>query len=64
LSTFPEAKRLTIHHLPPGENRAETVLIWRKGLGSPNITALRQILNGPGPVKLTRVKSRHFKAKH
>ena len=35
LSTFPESKRLTVHRLPPGENRAETVLIWRKGAGSP-----------------------------
>src|SRR6266568_260011 len=49
LSTFPEAKRLAIHHLPPGENRADTVLIWRKGLGSPNIQALRQILGASDP---------------
>ena len=33
LTTFPEGKRLTVHTLPPGENRAETVLIWRKGAG-------------------------------
>lgn len=45
LSTFPESKRLTVHRLPPGENRAETVLIWRKGAGSPNITALQDILS-------------------
>jgi DNA-binding transcriptional LysR family regulator len=45
LSTFPESKRLTVHRLPPGENRAETVLIWRKGAGSPNIKALRDILS-------------------
>jgi DNA-binding transcriptional LysR family regulator len=45
LTTFPESRRLTIHRLPPGENRAETVLIWRKGAGSPNIEALRQILS-------------------
>jgi DNA-binding transcriptional LysR family regulator len=44
LGTFPESKRLTVHRLPPGENRAETVLIWRKGANSPNIEALRQIL--------------------
>src|SRR5215470_6338516 len=44
LTTFPESKRLTVHRLPPGENRAETVLIWRKGANSPNIEALRQIL--------------------
>jgi DNA-binding transcriptional LysR family regulator len=45
LSTFPESKRLTVHRLPAGENRAETVLIWRKGAGSPNIRALRDILS-------------------
>ena len=44
LSTFPESKRLTVHRLPPGENRAETVLVWRKGANSPNVEALRQIL--------------------
>jgi DNA-binding transcriptional LysR family regulator len=51
LTTFPEGKRLTIHPLPAGENRADTVLIWRKGRGSPNIDALRQILSDPGPAK-------------
>jgi len=53
LTTFPESRRLAIHRLPPGENRAETVLIWRKGASSPNIEALRQILsemqNGKDP---------------
>ena len=44
LTTFPESKRLTVHRLPAGENRAETVLIWRKGADSPNIQALRRIL--------------------
>jgi DNA-binding transcriptional LysR family regulator len=47
LTTFPESKRLTVHHLPSGENRAETVLIWRKGASSPNIEALREILCRP-----------------
>ena len=45
LATFPESKRLTIHRLPRGENRSETVLIWRKGAGSPNIQALKQVLS-------------------
>jgi DNA-binding transcriptional LysR family regulator len=44
LTTFPESKRLTVHRLPSGENRTEIVLIWRKGAGSPNIEALREIL--------------------
>ena len=45
LGTFPASKRLSVHALPPGENRAETVLIWRKGAGSPNIQALQQLLS-------------------
>ena len=45
LATFPESKRLTIHRLPRGENRSETVLIWRKGAGSPNIQALQRVLS-------------------
>jgi DNA-binding transcriptional LysR family regulator len=44
LTTFPESKRLRVHRLPPGENRAETYLIWRKGAGSPKIQALRDLL--------------------
>jgi DNA-binding transcriptional LysR family regulator len=44
LSTFPESKRLTVHRLPAGENRAETVLIWRKGAASANVQALQQVL--------------------
>jgi DNA-binding transcriptional LysR family regulator len=47
LTTFPESKRLTVQRLPPGENRVETVLIWRKGAYSPNIEALQQILSRP-----------------
>jgi len=45
LTTFPESKRIAVHRLPPGENRADIVLIWRKGANSPNIEALRQILS-------------------
>jgi DNA-binding transcriptional LysR family regulator len=56
LTTFPEGRRLTIHPLPPGENRAETVLIWRKGAGSPNIEALRQVLDNTRPAKAARTK--------
>jgi DNA-binding transcriptional LysR family regulator len=44
LTTFPESKRLAIHRLPRGENRFETMLIWRKGAGSPNIQALQGVL--------------------
>lgn len=47
LTTFPESMRLAVHRLPSGDNRSETVLIWRKGAGSPNIQALQQILTRP-----------------
>jgi DNA-binding transcriptional LysR family regulator len=47
LTTFPESKRLKIHSLPPGQNRAETHLIWRKGAGSPKVQALRDLLPNP-----------------
>jgi len=44
LGTFPESRRLSIHPLPRGQDRIATVLIWRKGAGSPKIKALEEIL--------------------
>jgi len=44
LETFPERKRLSEHTLPPGLDKAATLLIWRKGASSPNIDALKTIL--------------------
>src|SRR6185369_2192178 len=44
LTTFPESRRLKVHRLPPGENRADTYLIWRKGADSPKVRALRDLL--------------------
>jgi DNA-binding transcriptional LysR family regulator len=44
LATFPKFKQLKIHRLPRGENSYQTVLIWRRGVTSPNIEALREIL--------------------
>ena len=44
LSTFPESKRLFVHELPSGKNRAATLLIWRKGTASPKIQALKEVL--------------------
>lgn len=61
LSTFPDRDSLTVHALPPGEDHAETVLIWRKGGDSPKIRALRDILveRPPGlPVKPEKPKSK------
>ena len=46
LGTFPEAPRLKEHELPEGLNRAATLLIWKKGANSPNISALREVLTG------------------
>ena len=51
LTTFPESKRLRVHRLPPGENRADTYLIWRKGAGSPKIQALRDLLGARAAAK-------------
>lgn len=49
LTTFPERKRLSVHLLGRTENRAQTVLIWRKGAGSANVTALKEMLQGSRP---------------
>ena len=50
LMTFPERRRLSLHQLEPMENRADTVLIWRKGAGSPNVRALEEMLRGKGHI--------------
>lgn len=44
LDGFPEKKRLSAHKLPPGQDYAETVLIWRKGAQSPKIDAIIEVL--------------------
>jgi DNA-binding transcriptional LysR family regulator len=55
LTTFPEAKRLSIHPLPKGQDRARTVLFWRKGASSPKIDALVEVLAGSStPVREER----------
>jgi DNA-binding transcriptional LysR family regulator len=61
LATFPESKRLAVHRLSRGENRYETVLIWRKGAGSPNIQALQKVLNkGPSASRHGRTAKKSF----
>ena len=68
LTTFPESKRLRVHRLPPEESRAETLLIWRKGGGSPKVQALRDLLgrlaprSSPKPSRLDRKPPRSAKA--
>ena len=44
VDSFPEKRRLSVHKLPPGENRSRISLIWRKGARSPKIDALIDIL--------------------
>ncbi len=53
LSTFPESMKLSVHPLPPGRDSTETVLIWRKGAGSPNVKALADMVStgGEKPVR-------------
>src|SRR5262249_37470168 len=34
LTGFPARRQLSLHSLPSGQNRAATLLIWRKGAGS------------------------------
>src|SRR5580704_18151911 len=50
LTTFPERRRLGLYQLGPTENRADTVLIRRKGAGSPNVRALEEMLRGRGRI--------------
>ena len=47
-STFPESGRLSVHRLPPGQDRAQTVLLWRRGARSPKIAALADVLAAHG----------------
>lgn len=44
LDGFAEKKRLSVHSLPRGQDRAQTILFWRKGAHSPKIDALIEVL--------------------
>lgn len=44
LATFPDAKLLSVHSLPPALARAQITLFWRKGMLSPKVRALIDIL--------------------
>lgn len=48
LGAFPHAACLSVHPLPPGQHRAHTSLIWRKGARSPRVSALIDVLEDPG----------------
>lgn len=49
LDTFPGKALVSIHPLPAGYDRARTLLIWRKGLHSPKIAALAEVLTETKP---------------
>ncbi len=44
LSGFPRADCLSVHALAAPHDRAQTVLIWRKGASSPRLSALIEVL--------------------
>ena len=50
LTGFPGANCLSVHALPPAQNRAQTVLIWRKGARSSRLSALIDVLTEAGPL--------------
>lgn len=45
LGGFPRADCLSVHALPPPQNRAQTVLIWRRGARSARVNALIEVLS-------------------
>jgi DNA-binding transcriptional LysR family regulator len=51
LTTFPELRHLSVHELPAGLNRAQTVLLRRKGAKSPKVSALLEILSTPPAIE-------------
>ena len=44
LASFPERHRLSEHALPSGLDKFDTLLIWRRGTVSPNVEALKAVL--------------------
>jgi DNA-binding transcriptional LysR family regulator len=57
LTTFPDRRLLSVHPLGRSENRAWTVLIWRRGAGSANVQALGEILLSSGVAGHRQVKT-------
>jgi len=47
LATFPDIRALSVHELPAGLNRVQSVLIRRKGVKSPKISAFLDVLATP-----------------
>jgi DNA-binding transcriptional LysR family regulator len=48
LDGYAELSRLSVHELRPGFRWADTLLIWRKGAPQAKVSALAEILLGPG----------------
>lgn len=48
IDSTPQAKFLSVHHLPANLGRIPTALIWRKGTLSPKVRALKEILEKAG----------------
>ncbi len=46
LDAFPGREQIRAHKMPAGQDKAETLLIWRKGAGSMKIDALLAVLKG------------------
>ena len=44
ISSFPEKKRLRVTHLPTGQNKLRTLMIWPKNVKSAKVEALRGVL--------------------
>lgn len=58
LEGFSMKDHLNVHKLPPGQEFAETVLIWRKGARSPKLDALIDVLEATRPRGMFKRKSR------
>lgn len=44
IASFPEAKRLRIQPLPKGQNTLRTLMIWPRGIHSPKVDALAELI--------------------
>ncbi len=49
LEAFPGRDQIRAHKMPAGQDKAETLLIWRKGAGSLKIDALLSVLKNGDP---------------
>src|SRR5262245_11599276 len=64
LKTLPEQHHLSVHELPAGLNRAQIVVIWRRGAKSPKVGALLEILANALPIETPPATRRGRNGKH